>query len=138
MEPHIAEQDCELVEVVFGQSGRQSVLRLFIDKKGGMGLDDCAAISQMLGPVLDAADFIEGSYLLEVSSPGIDRPVRKPGDFERFAGESIRLHTVAPVDGRKKFRGMLRGFRDGVILLEQEGTPYRIHIGNLEKANLDR
>ena len=93
-EPEITEQGYELVEVeVAGQSGVR-ILRIYIDKEGG-GIvhQDCATVSQLLNPLLDADDFISSNYILEVSSPGIDRPVRKPEDFARFAGESITIIT---------------------------------------------
>jgi ribosome maturation factor RimP len=75
---------------------------------------------------------------LEVSSPGIDRPIRKPEDFERFAGERIRLKARSPVNGRKHFKGVLTGLKDGLVLLECDGESHAIHIENIKKANLDR
>ncbi|MCP4644855.1 MAG: ribosome maturation factor RimP, partial [bacterium] len=81
IEPHLAEQDYELVEIEFGQHGANWILRLFVDREGGITIDDCTAVSQLMGPILDGSDFIGGSYMLEVSSPGIDRPVRKAADF---------------------------------------------------------
>lgn len=138
VEPHIEEQGFELVEVLLGRSGRRTVLRIFIDKPAGVTLDDCAAVSQLLGPILDAEDFFSGSYLLEVSSPGFDRPLRKAKDFERFAGETVRLRAATPVNGRRNFRGALLGYRDGLILLDCDGTPFELHIGNLDRAHLVR
>lgn len=139
LEPQVAEQGYELVEVEYtGPSGRPT-LRLFLDQPaGGITLDDCAAMSHVLSPVLDAADFIDGNYILEVSSPGVDRPLRKPADFERFVGEEVRLTTHAPTRGRKKFTGVVKGLRDGMISLECDGAEYEIHLENLKKANLNR
>ena len=138
-EPEINEQGYELVEVeLTGQSGVR-ILRVFIDKEvDGIRHEDCASVSQLLNPLLDADDFISENYILEVSSPGFDRPVRKPKDFERFAGEAITLVTHAPVDGRKKFSGVLRGFDDGLIQVDCDGQLYEIHAENLRKANLNR
>lgn len=138
LEPEIAEQGYELIEVQFGRHGRGSLLRLFIDKDGGVTLDDCANVSQVVSAVLDKTDFVEGSYMLEVSSPGFDRPLRKPKDFERFTGEAIKLKTHEPVEGRKQFSGTLQGFRDGLVLVDCQGTQYEIHVENIQKANLDR
>jgi len=140
LEPVLAEQGYALVEVeLAGGPGGRPVLRLYIDKPaGGVTLDDCVAATQVLGPLLDAEDLINARYTLEVSSPGIDRPLRKPADFARFSGEAIRVTTHAPVEGRKRFNGILRGFEDGLILLECDGTVCPIHIENLKKANLDR
>ena len=128
----------DLVEIEFTQEGHRATLRLYVDKDGGITLDDCTAVTQLVSPLLDRSDFISGNYYLEVSSPGIDRPVRKPADFERFVGEPIRVRAVEPVQGRRNFRGSLKGFDDGLILLECEGQAYSVHIENLAKANLDR
>jgi ribosome maturation factor RimP len=84
------------------------------------------------------SDFIRERYYLEVSSPGFDRPVRKPQDFERFTGERIKLQVNVPVAGRKQFKGELKGFRDGLVLMDCDGTPFEIHIENLKKAHLMR
>ena len=139
-EPELAEQGYELVEIEYVQGpGGAHVLRIFVDKAdGGITLDDCSAVAQLLGPMLDAGSFVDGKYLLEVSSPGFDRPLRKASDFERFAGEEVKLATRAPVAGRKRYRGVLQGMRDGLILLECDGAPHEIHIENLRKANLVR
>lgn len=138
-EADIVEQGYELVEVeLAGQSGVR-ILRIYIDKAdGGIGLQDCTTISQLLNPLLDAEDFISENYFLEVSSPGIDRPVRKPSDFNRYAGEAITVLTHSPIQGRKKFDGMLRGFEDGLIQVDCDGTLYEVHVENLRKANLIR
>lgn len=138
-EPEIVEQGYELVEVEITGEGGVRILRIYIDKdSGGIRHEDCASVSQLLNPLLDADDFISENYILEVSSPGIDRPVRKPEDFTRFSGESIQLSTHSPVDGRKKFSGVLRGFDDGLIQVDCDGTLYEIHAENLRKANLIR
>lgn len=136
--PELAEQNYELVEVEFDVQGGRRILRIYIDREGGITLDHCTEVSQLLGPVLDVKDLVEGSYALEVSSPGIDRPVRKPEDFARFAGEPIKVKTHEPVNGQKRFRGILRGFRDGLVMVESDGGSHEIHIENLKKANLDR
>ena len=138
IEPHLLEQGYELIEVEYALQSGQWALRVFIDRAEGITLDDCQAASQLLSPILDEAELVKGSYVLEVSSPGFDRPVRRPQDFQKYAGERVKLKTVAPVSGRKRFTGVLKGFRDGLIIIECDGTPYNIHIDNLHKANLDR
>lgn len=138
LEPHLGELGYELVEVEFGQHGHQRILCLYIDKEGGITVDDCARASHVLDPVLDALDFVGGNYVLEVSSPGIDRPVRKASDFARFVGEKLKLRTHAPVQGRSRFTGVLAGFGDGLIQMDCGGTAYEIHIENVLKAKLDR
>jgi ribosome maturation factor RimP len=136
--PHLEEQGFELVEVEFRPEGGRRVLRVYIDKPGGVTIDDCADMSNLLSTALDVADFISGTYYLEVSSPGIDRPVRKPEDFARFVGEPVKLRAQTAVQGRKRFAGVLTGFEDGLIHLECDGEPCSVHIENLERANLDR
>lgn len=138
LEAPLAEMGYEVVEIEFLQEGRRMTLRLFVDKAGGITLDDCTAVSQLVSPLLDRSDFVSGEYFLEVSSPGIDRPVRKPADFERFVGEPIRVRAVEPVQGRRNFRGVLQGFDDGLIVVACDRQAYSVHIENLAKANLDR
>ena len=136
--PHLEEQGYELVEVEFGRSSGGWALRIYIDSSEGITLDDCQAVSHLLSPILDAAGFIDQGYVLEVSSPGFDRPVRKPADFERFTGERILVRTHTPVEGRKTFRGVLTGFSDGLVLVECEGAICEVHLENVLKANLVR
>jgi ribosome maturation factor RimP len=138
LEPHLEEQGYELVEVELGSLGHAAVLRVYVDRAGGVTLDDCAAMSELLSTVLDAGDWMTERYVLEVSSPGIDRPLRKPADFVRFVGEKVRVKTVAPIAGRRHFSGVLAGFRDGVVALECDGTVYDIHLENVLRANLAR
>ena len=138
MEPELAAQGYELVEVELARGNRGLVLRLFIDKPGGVTLDDCQAVSHLVGALLDAGDYITEHYMLEISSPGFDRPIRKPADFARFVGERVKLTTEAPVSGRKRFSGVLRKFEDGLVTVECAETLYEVHIENLRKANLDR
>lgn len=138
LEPRLREQGYELVELELGQQGGRRAFRVFIDRERGITLDDCQTVSQLLSPLLDTTDLVDGSYVLEVSSPGFDRPLRKPGDFDRFAGERVRLKTTLPVEGRKQFKGVLRGYKDGSVAIECEGRIYEIHTENLLKANLDR
>ena len=138
-DPELTEQGYELVEVEYGRQDGVLILRVFIDKASdGITLDDCTAVSQLLSPVLDAKDFIDGEYMLEVSSPGFDRPLRRPEHFVRFAGEPVKLVTRALVGGRSRFSGVLKGFEDGLVLLEVDGAPVSIHIENVKKARLNR
>ena len=138
-EPEIAILGYELVEVEYAGGAGQRVLRFFVDKEaGGITLDDCVSVSRVLSLSLDERDYIGERYLLEVSSPGIDRPIRKPADFVRFAGEPVRVTTHEPVLGRKKFTGTLVDFADGMLRVECDGEVYPIHVENVRKANLRR
>jgi ribosome maturation factor RimP len=138
-DPELTEQGYELVEVEYCRQDGVMILRVYIDKaSGGITLDDCTAVSQLLGPLLDARDFVGGEYMLEVSSPGFDRPIRKPEHFVRFSGEPVKMVTHALVGGRSRFSGILKGFDDGLILLDVDGNTVSIHIENLKKARLNR
>jgi ribosome maturation factor RimP len=136
--PHLAESGYELVEIEVGQHGGRGLLRVYVDRAGGVTIDDCVAVSQLLGPILDAKDIIDGSYTLEVSSPGFERPVRKAEDFERFAGETIAVKTNMAVNGRRKFKGTLKGIAEGDVAVECDGIVHRIALTNVLKANLVR
>ena len=138
LEPELAAQGYELIEVEYAKQGRTPLLRLFLDKDGGITLDDCQAASHVAGLVLDASSALTERYVLEVSSPGFDRPLRRPQDFARFAGEPVKVMSHAPVGGRKRFAGTLLGLEDGMVRVECEGAIFEIHIENLKRANLDR
>jgi ribosome maturation factor RimP len=110
----------------------------YIDREGGVTLDDCVAAAKLVNPVLDTSEWFEGRFMLEMSSPGIDRPLRKPEHFAAFAGERIKLQTLAPVLGRKRFTGVLKGFSDGMVAMACDGQDMLIHIDHVKKASLDR
>lgn len=122
----------ELVE--WERSGKGALLRIFLDKPGGIGLDDCARISQHLSRLLA----VEGVNYdrLEVSSPGLDRALRKERDFVRFAGEKARVKLRVALDGQRNFIGILRAVNDGKLELEVDGKRFAFELSNLEKARL--
>ena len=138
LEPELAEQGYELVEIEFVGAGASRTLRLYVDKEAGITLDDCQAVSQLVSALLDTADYVDDRYLLEVSSPGVDRPVRKQADFERFVGERVKVSVHTPTGGRRRFKGILQGFRDGLVVLDCDGTRCEVHIENVKRAKLDR
>jgi ribosome maturation factor RimP len=118
-------------------------LRLFIDKPGGVSHEDCANVSREVGTILDVEDAVPGSsYLLEVSSPGLDRKLTKPAEYQRFVGSRVRLQTREPIDGRREFDGRLEAFNDGRLTLElpakkkQPAARVEIELANIEKAHL--
>jgi ribosome maturation factor RimP len=138
----------EVVEVDMRGSGNARMLRVFIDKPGGVTHEDCANVSRELSTILDVEDAVPGgSYVLEVSSPGLDRKLSRPADFERFTGSRIKLTTRTPVNGNKHFEGRLQRFDEGRLTLEL-GTPGKkpkpgsvpakleIELSNIEKANV--
>ena len=132
----VADQEIELVDVEYVKEQRGWVLRVFLDKPGGITIDDCQAVSLVLDMKLDEEDPIRGSYSLEVSSPGLERPLKKAKDFQRFAGRLAEIRTYSGVYGRKKFKGILQGLRDDQVLLEFEGEVIEIPLDLIAKANL--
>ncbi len=133
-----ASQGLELVELEFRGGGKARMLRLFIDKPGGVTHEDCASVSRELGTILDVEDVIPGSYTLEVSSPGLDRKLMKPADFERFAGSRVRLTARQPVEGNRHFEGRLVGLRDGRVVLEVGSKNAPAHTVEFEFSNIER
>jgi ribosome maturation factor RimP len=127
----------ELVDVLFRREPLGWILRIFIDKPGGVTIADCSAISQQASDLLDVKDIIHHPYRLEVSSPGINRPLKKETDFERFIGEYITVKTTCLIENRKTFRGKLTGYHDGSVCMEVEGKQLTIPYGMIEKANVD-
>ena len=124
-----------LVEIK-GASGR-SIVRTFIDQPGGISLDDCERFSKRLSVILDVEDWISFSYVLEVSSPGLDRPLVREKDFQRFAGKSARVRTRLPLEGQRNFRGRILGAEEGRVRLElAPGKQVEIAMAEVEKANL--
>jgi len=123
----------ELVDVQASNGGR--MLRLFIDKPGGIGVEDCAAVSRQLSRVFE----VEGVDYerLEVSSPGLDRPLRKAADFDRFAGQKAELKMRTPdASGRRKFVGVLRGTEDGQVRVDVEGSTVSLALADVDRARL--
>jgi ribosome maturation factor RimP len=132
----VASEGMELVDLEYRREGRRWMLRLFIDKDGGVTLDDCASISRELGDLLDVKDVISQAYVLEVSSPGLNRRLRKKEDFSRFAGQKVKLRLVAPIDGRRKIVGELEGIEgEAVIVTAPEGR-CSVALKDIARANL--
>lgn len=115
-----ADRGFELVDVELKRAAGSSLLRLYVDKPGGIGLDDLQSVSEEVSAILDAEDPIEGHYTLEVSSPGLDRPLRNEADYRRFEGKLAKLSSYEPVDGRRHWTGRIVGCEGGVVTLELE------------------
>lgn len=127
----------ELVGVEFHPYRSHSLLRIYIDSESGITVDDCQRVSHQVSGVLDVEDPIIGQYTLEVSSPGLDRPLFAPEHFERFAGSEVRIQLRELLDGRRKLIGRLLGMRDGdVALVDSEAREWRIPLEQIEKARL--
>jgi ribosome maturation factor RimP len=131
----------EVVDIEYLREGPSWILRIFIDKTGGVNLDDCSTFSHALGPALDVDDVVGTTYSLEVSSPGLERPLKKPKDFERFAGKRVKVKTFAPLPSaagpaQKNFQGVLLGLKGELVELEAEGKPVQIPLSAIAKAHL--
>jgi len=139
----LASHGMELVDVEYKREGRQMVLRLFVDKVGGITLDDCAQVSREVSELLDIEDFITDKYTLEVSSPGLNRPLKREADYERYRGRLVKIRTYELTEDeagnrRKTFLGDLEGLRDGIVTLRlREGQMARIPLAGIAKANLE-
>ena len=132
----VRDEGCELVYVQYLPEGRGALVRIYIDKKRGVDLGDCQRVSRKTGVLLDVEDLIPHRYTLEVSSPGLERPLFSASDFEKYAGKEIRLMTRMKVGDRRKFKGWLKSIRAEVIELECEGEIFQIPLENVKKANL--
>lgn len=139
-EPVVVYEGMELIHVECFKMHSGWILRLYLDKENGITLDDCAAISNQLGDLLDINDLIKGRYTLEVSSPGFDRPISRDQDFLKYKGAQVSIKTGLKIEGIKNFHGTLVDFIDEhggkIILLELSGKIYRIPKADVVKANL--
>lgn len=128
----------ELVEVELKGSPGRRVLRIFIDRAGGINHDDCARISDQVGTLLEVEEAVAGSYTLEVSSPGLTRRLRTPAEFQRFAGRLVKISTSQAVEGSRHFRGRLLGMKGNRVAVEPEDAPtVLIPLEVVSKAHLD-
>jgi len=128
-----------IVDVEYVHSHAGKTLRLTIERPdGSVTIDDCVEVSRTCSDILDVKDPIDGSYNLEVSSPGINRPLKRFGDFDRFRGEKVRIETIEKIRGKHRFKGILRGTRDSEILVETGDELVSISVHNVKRARLDR
>jgi ribosome maturation factor RimP len=156
LEPPIEALGFELIELEFADGGRGGTLRIYIDRpgarvdgddwkpgdedrvpsQGGISVDDCAAVSHAVSQILDAEDPIKGHYTLEVSSPGLDRVLRKRGHFERFVGKRVAVELKLPIEGRRRFAGTLKSVLGGAIVVEVDGRAHELPLDRIQKARL--
>lgn len=155
VEPYVKDAGFDLVEIQSGREQSGWVVRLFIDRMpaisvpglsvtelpealldDAVSLENCERVSRDVSAALDVADVIPHAYQLEVSSPGLDRPLRRPSDFVRFTGCEARIRLTEGVDGRRNFSGLLRGAHDGLVDIDCDGRSYHLPIEDVAKANL--
>ena len=135
--PLIEENQFELVDVEYVKEGSSKFLRIYIDKPGGITVDDCEVVSRAFGDLLDQEDFIEESYILEVSSPGLGRPLKKEKDFKRSIGQEVEIHLFRGVNKEKEFTGILEAYDGDTITLKREdGTVQVVERSNLALCRL--
>ena len=136
IEPGLLAKGLELIDVEFKKEGKSWVLRIYIDREGGVTLEDCQKVSRLAGDLIEVEDVIEPVYTLEVSSPGLNRVLKKEKDFLKYSGKKINVQCHAPMDGRKKFTGILTDFIDQSIHLDVDGQQHTIPLSLVAKANL--
>jgi ribosome maturation factor RimP len=137
--PLVDREGMEIVDIEFRYEGSRGgkILRLYLDKEGGPKVDDLSRVSHQLSELLDTQDVVPGTYTLEVSSPGINRPLKRPEHFARFVGKRIRVRTRDRIDGRRSFLGTLQEVLENQITLKQEGAQYQIPFSVIEKSNYE-
>lgn len=132
--PVVEAAGLELVEVSFGRQAGRRVLRVVVDQEGGVDLDTIASVSERLSRRLDVEDFDPGSYSLEVSSPGVERPLRRPGDFVRKVGEKVKVRTSEPLEGARTHTGMLTAADEDGVVITTEAGERRLPYGDIASA----
>ncbi len=135
IEPAVTAMGFELVGVEFIR-GKTGLLRVYIDHEDGIGVDDCRSVSYQVSGLLDVEDPIRGRYTLEVSSPGLDRPLFQARDYERFAGREIQLRLSVPLEGRRRFKGVLAGLRDDQVVVRMDGEELVVPLHEIDFARL--
>ena len=136
LRPAVEETGKELLGIEFVSAGKHSVLRLYIDHENGIDVDDCAEVSRQVSAILDVEDPISSEYNLEVSSPGLDRPLFNKAHFQAVEGETINVKLSIPANGRRKFKGKLTAIENDNLIVMVDGEEYQLAINNIDKANL--
>ena len=138
-EPVLADLGYDLVAVEVAQDGGRRIVRLFIDRLDGqlVGIEDCVKATRELDPVLDVADVMQGRYELEISSPGINRPLARKKDFEKFAGQKVAVRTFEKIGDRRNFLGTLLGVDGEQVRIDVDGTEHKVPLDEVQKAHLD-
>ncbi len=137
LEPAVEDLGYELVHIELGSQDRETILRLYIDAPGGIQVDDCESVSRQVSALLDVEDPVSGGYRLEVSSPGLDRPLVKPDHFKQFVGDQARIVMTAHVLGRKRFTGHMVEASDESVVIEVDGESYELPYNDMESARLE-
>ncbi|GJL80074.1 MAG: ribosome maturation factor RimP [Nitrospinaceae bacterium] len=136
IEPVIQEESLELVDVEYKKLGKTWTLRVYIDNDRGITVDDCQKISRQIEDMIEIDDLIANPFVLEVSSPGLDRPLKKVKDFLRYKGKSVEVKTFSPIENRREFHGIIQNCKDEVLSLKEEEALINIPLDKIAKAKL--
>lgn len=136
LQPLVEDLGYEFVGLHYSGSPKHPVLVIYIDASGGVAVEDCAKVSREIAAILDVEEPIAGKYRLEVSSPGLDRPLFTLAQFQQFSGEVAQISLFSPRDGRRKYRGKILGTEEGKVKMEQDGVEVTLDLGNIAKARL--
>lgn len=135
--PIVLSEGMELVDIEYRRESGGWVLRVILDKQGGVTLDDCTRVSQEVGRNLDVEDMIPTSYALEVSSPGLSRPLKTEKDFTKYLHQLVKVKTVDPIENRRQFKGKLLAVSENGVEIQVDGRSFQIAFSNVAKANLE-
>jgi len=135
-EPVVEGMGYDLIEIEHFPNPKHGVLRLYIDKANGVNIDDCTEVSRQISALIDVEDPVRGQFNLEVSSPGMDRPLRKLRDFQRFAGSLVTLKTAVPMDGQRNFKGKLLQATEETVVIETDTEEISIPMRSIDKARV--
>lgn len=135
-EPVVNGMGYELIEIEYQPNPKYGVLRLFIDKESGIQVEDCSAVSRQISAVIDVEDPVSGKFNLEISSPGMDRPLRRAEDFQQFSGEVVKIKTSMAFEGQRNFKGILKGLEEDLVIVECDDKEVRLPITAIDKARL--
>jgi len=136
IEPILDEMEIELVDVEYLSEGGRWILRIYVDREGGITLNDCVRVTREIEDLIEVKDFFRQPYVLEVSSPGLNRPLKKEKDFVRAVGMDVKIRMADPIDGRRNFQGRLESLEDGVLSVTVNNDRFLLPFGKVEKANL--
>jgi len=136
IEKVLEREGIEIVDIEYVPGPKGGRLTIYIDREGGVDIDTCVRVSELISPLLDTTDIFKSRYYLEVSSPGIERRIKKKKDFERFKGSRVKVETKIPVDGRKNFQGVIGEVGEDHFVLEQEKESHLIRFEDIKRANL--
>ncbi len=136
LQPLVEDLGYEFVGLEYNSSPKHAVLRIYIDRNNGVGIEDCERVSREVAALLDVKDPIKSHYNLEVSSPGLDRPLFTPAHFSEFEGQEVSVNLLAPIHGRRKFQGLILAVKEHSVTIDQDGSDVALEFSNIVKARL--